>query len=48
MDIREMTDRVYHDLEQNRFRRLGEPDAVLFERPEIGVAAGDDPYFTFL
>ena len=48
MNLRAITDRVYDGLEQNNFRTLGLPEEVMFDRPLIGVAAGDDPYFTFL
>ena len=48
MNLREITDRVYDGLKQNNFRTLGLPEEVMFDRPLIGVAAGDDPYFTFL
>ena len=48
MNLREITDRVYDGLEQNNFRTLGLQEEVMFDRPLIGVAAGDDPYFLFL
>lgn len=48
MDIRMIADQVYDSLERNNFRTIGMPEAAMYDRPVIGVAAGDDPYFTFL
>lgn len=39
---------VFDSLETNNFATIGKPDAAMFERPLIGVAAGDDPYYEFL
>lgn len=40
--------RVYDHLEGNRFTALGKPDMPMWDRPIMGAAAGDDPYFSFL
>lgn len=45
MDIRMIADQVYDSLERNNFRTFGMPEAAMYDRPAIGVAAGDDPYF---
>ena len=39
---------VYDALEKNNFSTLGRPDHVMWERPLIGIAPGDDPYYDFL
>lgn len=39
---------VFDSLESNNFQVLGNPDEPMFEKPLIGVAAGDDQYFEFL
>lgn len=39
---------VYDSLEKNNFSTLGKPNSIMWERPLIGVAAGDDPYYDFL
>ncbi len=39
---------VYDSLEKNNFRTLGKPEIPMYDRPLIGVAAGDDPYYDFL
>ena len=48
MEIRRIADQVYDHLELNNFRTIGLPEAAMYDRPLIGVAAGDDPYFSFL
>jgi len=39
---------VFDKLETNNFSVLGKPEYPMFEKPLIGVAAGDDPYYIFL
>ena len=39
---------IFDRLKLNNFATLGKPEAPMFERPLIGVAAGDDPYYAFL
>lgn len=39
---------VFDGLERNNFITLGMPDEPMWDRPLIGVAAGDDPYYAFL
>lgn len=39
---------VFESLDKNNFKALGKPKEPMFEKPLIGVAAGDDPYFYFL
>ena len=38
----------FDNLEANNFAVLGRPEDPMWDRPLIGVAAGDDPYFDFL
>lgn len=40
--------REFDGLEANSFAVLGRPDEPIWDRPLIGVAAGDDPYFGFM
>lgn len=40
--------RVFDGLESNHFGTLGEHDAPMWEKPLMGIAAGDDPYYDFL
>lgn len=47
-DLERMVQETYQSLERNNFKTLGRPGEPLFDRPMIGVAAGDDPYFAFL
>ena len=39
---------VFDSLETNRFTVLGENGQPMWERPVVGIAAGDDPYYDFL
>ncbi len=39
---------TFDSLENNNFSTLGRPDSPMWEKPIIGVAAGDDPYYDFL
>lgn len=39
---------VFSDLESNNFAVLGNPDEPMWEKPLIGVVAGDDSYYDFL
>ncbi len=46
--IKNIIEEVFNDLEGNNFTVLGKPDEPMFEKPLIGVAAGDDSYYDFL
>lgn len=46
--VKEEIYKVFDSLELNNFSTLGKPDIKMFERPLIGIAAGDDPYYIFL
>lgn len=48
MNIDRMVREVFDSLEGNHFGTLGQPDIPMWEEPLVGVAAGDDLYFTFL
>lgn len=48
MNLRSVIDRVYDDWERNNFGKLNMPEELMFLRPAVGIAAGDDPYFAFL
>lgn len=39
---------IFDGLEVNNFAFLGMPEEPVWERPLIGAAAGDDPYYLFL
>lgn len=39
---------VFHSLESNNFSILGRENEPMWERPLIGIAAGDDSYYDFL
>ncbi len=39
---------IFRTLERNHFGTLGRPENPIWDRPLVGIAAGDDPYFTFL
>ena len=47
-EIYEQIYNVFDGLESNSFETLGKPEVCIFEKPLIGVAAGDDPYYDFL
>lgn len=47
-DIEQVIYRVYDSLERNNFSTLGDPNSVMWEKPLIGVASGDNPYYEFL
>lgn len=47
-DIEQLINEVYDSLEKNNFATLGKRSAPMWDRPLIGFAAGDDPYFDFL
>lgn len=46
--IHEVIYGIFDSLESNSFAVLGKPNIPMFERPLIGVAAGDDHYYSFL
>lgn len=46
--VRKIIYQVFDSLETNNFSTLGKPDVKMFERPIIGIAAGNDPYYDFL
>ena len=47
-EIEQLINDVYDSLEKNNFSTLNRPDKLMWERPLIGIAAGDDPYYDFL
>jgi len=47
-DIQQIIYETFDSLEKNNFLTLGKQDLAMWERPLIGVAAGDDPYYYFL
>jgi len=47
-EIEQIINEVYDSLEKNNFSTLNRPEAPMWERPLIGIAAGDDPYYDFL
>lgn len=47
-EIEQIIHETYYSLEKNNFSTLGRPESPMWERPLIGVAAGDDPYYDFL
>lgn len=47
-EINQIINDVYDSLEKNNFLTLNRPEAPMWERPVIGVAVGDDPYYDFL
>lgn len=47
-EIEQIINDVYDSLEKNNFSTLNKPGAPMWERPLIGVAAGDDSYYDFL
>ena len=48
MNMDRMVWEVFESLERKGFGALGEPHIPMWEEPLVGVASGDDPYFTFL
>ena len=48
INIEEIIYQTYDSLEKNNFSTLGRPDFLMWERPIIGIATGDDPYYDFL
>jgi epoxyqueuosine reductase QueG len=51
MDNQELNliiEKVYESLEKNNFSTLNRPKARMWEKPLVGIAAGDDPYYDFL
>ena len=48
IEIEQIINEVYDSLEKNNFSTLNRPEAPMWERPLIGIAAGDDPYYDFL
>lgn len=51
MNNRELDQLIYETfegLENNNFKTLGQPESAIWEKPLIGIAKGDDPYFQFL
>lgn len=47
-EIERIIHETYDSLEKNNFLTLGRPGSPMWERPLIGIAAGDDPYYDFL
>ena len=47
-EIEKIIYEVYDSLEKNNFATLKRPEALMWDRPLIGIAAGDDPYYEFL
>jgi epoxyqueuosine reductase QueG len=47
-DMDQLINEVYDSLERNNFGTLDKPEARLYDRPLVGVAKGDDPYYAFL
>ena len=47
-DMEKIICETFDSLEKNNFSTLGRPLSFTWERPIIGVAAGDDPYYDFL
>ncbi|MBR0597294.1 epoxyqueuosine reductase [Sinanaerobacter chloroacetimidivorans] len=47
-DLTKIINEIYDSLEKNNFSTLGRPDSIMYERPLVGIAAGDDPYYVFL
>ena len=46
--IEKMIHDVFDGMETNSFSVLGKADEPMWETPLIGIAAGDDPYYSFL
>lgn len=47
-ELKQIINDIYDSLEKNNFSTLGRRSAPMWERPLVGVAAGDDPYYDFL
>jgi len=47
-DIEHVIYNAFDSLTKNNFLTLGRPDSAMWDKPIIGVAAGDDPYYDFL
>ena len=47
-ELEQLINKVYDTLEKNNFSTLKKPETLMWERPLIGIAAGDDPYLDFL
>lgn len=47
-EIEQLINEVYDSLENNNFATLGKRSVPMWDRPLIGIVAGDDPYFDFL
>lgn len=47
-EIEQIINEEYDSLEKNNFATLKRPEALMWERPLVGIAAGDDPYYDFL
>lgn len=47
-EIEQIINDGYDSLEKNNFSTLNKPGVPMWERPLIGVAAGEDPYYDFL
>lgn len=39
---------VFDGLEKNNFKTLGRAQSPMWERPLVGIAAGNDAYYDFL
>lgn len=48
IDMEQIINDVYDSLEKNNYSTLGRPEAILYDRPLVGVAAGNDSYYDFL
>ncbi len=48
LDIEQIINEVYYSLEKNNFSTLKRPGSPMWEKPLVGIAAGDDPYYDFL
>ena len=47
-DMLQLINDVYDSLERNNFKTIGKPENTMYERPMVGIAKGDDPYYDFL
>ncbi len=47
-ELKKMINDVYESLERNNFSTLRRPEDRMWEKPLVGIAAGDDPYYDFL